>query len=330
MGLKNLRLLNEALLSKLSASVHSAKEGVLLFLRHRFVNEVNMPRVVVSSIWGSIRQSYMAYSKAAFWLLGENSTKSFWHENWLGVVISDFLQVPSSRRKLLQGSVSNFLHEGVWSLSDYFLIAFPHLEAAIQLVPTPFYGSDRVLWRGAMDGILTAKAAYDSLRVVRPELLWCKFIWKHYIPPSRSILCWKLFHIRLPTEDKFIARGMCLTSVCRLCFRHTEFMLHLFLDCTYACTLWTAIKNIFGMLVSRGDGSLVNMFEMNCVIRCSSQLRPLRISAIISVFWFVWYARNSIIFEDVFIPDFVALRCVLKAVKEVGIFRLGHCGQLSI
>lgn len=42
-----------------AASVHSASKGILLFLSHIFVNDVNLPRILVYSIWGSLRSVYM-------------------------------------------------------------------------------------------------------------------------------------------------------------------------------------------------------------------------------------------------------------------------------
>lgn len=45
LGLKNLHLF-----SKLATSVHLASECIFLFLRQRFVNDVNLPRVLVSFI----------------------------------------------------------------------------------------------------------------------------------------------------------------------------------------------------------------------------------------------------------------------------------------
>lgn len=123
--IKNLCVLNEALLSKLAASVHSTNDRMLLFLKQRFLNDANLSRVIVFSIWGSLRHVYMNYFKNAFWLLGENSVKSFWHDNWIGGIISDWVQVPSACRKLFQGSVSNYLHDGGLVIVEFFLYCFP-------------------------------------------------------------------------------------------------------------------------------------------------------------------------------------------------------------
>lgn len=61
------------------------------------------------------------------------------------------------------------------------------------------------------------------------------------------------------------------------------------------------------------------MFDACCAMSCSMQNRPIWISIVIPVFWAVLHSRNSIIFEEVCIPVFVALWGVLKAVNKVGI-----------
>lgn len=100
----------------------------------------------------------------------------FWYDNWLGVTILSWLQLSTFRRKLLQGSVSNFWHDGAWFLLDYFSIPFLSVVAMVCLVVIPFYGLNRVLWRGAANGVITTKAAYNSLRMVHPKYAWCRVI----------------------------------------------------------------------------------------------------------------------------------------------------------
>lgn len=63
-----------------------------------------------------------------------------------------------------------------------------------------------------------------------------------------------------------------------------ESMEHLYLECPYISSLWIAIRDIFGMRVSFNGNSLMFMFETNCYMACSSQIWPLWIMAIVSVF----------------------------------------------
>lgn len=137
-------------------------------------------------------------------------------------------------------------------------------------------------------------------------------------------MCWKILHARLPIEDRLIARGMPHTSICHLCYNAIETTNHLFLDCPYVCVLCIVIGYVFGMLVPRGNGSIIDMFEAYCVTPCSSQIHPLWIYVIISVFSAIWHSRNNLISEETMIPSFTTLRFVLISIKEIGIYKLGH------
>lgn len=81
-------------------------------------------------------------------------------------------------------------------------------------------------------------------------------------------------HGLLPTEDNLITIGMCLTSICLMCYTSVETAEHLSLQCPYIVALWNVIGDIFSMSNSRGS-SLVSMFEACCRQSCSSQVRPL-------------------------------------------------------
>lgn len=71
-------------------------------------------------------------------------------------------------------------------------------------------------------------------------------------------------------------------------------------------------------MVPQGNDSISSMFELCSVIPCSSQIKSLWMTAVISCFWVIWHSRNSVIFEDMFILNFISLRVVLKSMKEVG------------
>lgn len=76
LGIRNLQIFNEAFLSKLATSIYSATDMVLHFFRSRFLTKVNMSRIVVSFIWGSLRQIYMAYYLSAFRLVNSDRSAS--------------------------------------------------------------------------------------------------------------------------------------------------------------------------------------------------------------------------------------------------------------
>lgn len=52
LGIKRLGMMNEAMLTKLVASIFEARDWALRFLRSHYVNGFNLPRTITSFVWG--------------------------------------------------------------------------------------------------------------------------------------------------------------------------------------------------------------------------------------------------------------------------------------
>ncbi|XP_045791752.1 uncharacterized protein LOC123886479 [Trifolium pratense] len=75
------------------------------------------------------------------------------------------------------------------------------------------------------------KDAYEFKRNKSPQKNWAKTIWCNDIPPSKSLLVWRLMLDKVPTDDKLMERGCCLPSMCSLCNTTFESSFHLFFTC---------------------------------------------------------------------------------------------------
>ena len=60
-------------------------------------------------------------------MIGENSQRDVWQDNWLGVPILDLLGIPDYLANPLRARVSDFIHQGRWVLDDCFRVCFPDL-----------------------------------------------------------------------------------------------------------------------------------------------------------------------------------------------------------
>jgi len=54
---------------------------------------------------------------------------------------------------------------------------------------------------------------------------WGKFIWSSSILTSKTLVLWKVFYGRLPTNQH---RSLHICSMCTLCVKHKESIQHLF------------------------------------------------------------------------------------------------------
>ncbi|KAK3221821.1 hypothetical protein Dsin_008846 [Dipteronia sinensis] len=166
--------------------------------------------------------------------------EGFWRDNWLGVPILDLLGIPDFLATHLHVRVSDFILDGRWILDDRFRARFPDLCFWIgKIVISPV--TDYLVWPHSREGSVSSKAAYSRMFHDIPQVPWWRDLWSRYITPSRSVLSWRLFIDRLPTEDCLCMSGFQLTSRCSVCGASSESVDHLFLKCPLATALWEAV-----------------------------------------------------------------------------------------
>ena len=92
LGIKNLRLFNQALQTHLAWKILNAKSGGLRFILDRFRPSFhnNYYTFLKSSIWPSIRNSLLTLTSNGHWLAHRNSSLCFWIDNWTGGFLIDY------------------------------------------------------------------------------------------------------------------------------------------------------------------------------------------------------------------------------------------------
>ena len=103
-----------------------------------------------------------------------------------------------------------------------------------------------------------------------------------FIPP-RSVLLWRLFHGKIPTDIVLRARGYISPSRCRLCCAAEEDLRHLFLDCPFVRGLWDAVSSTFGHQLKL-EGTCLDLWQEAMRVVFSTQLKALWRVSIITVF----------------------------------------------
>ena len=136
-----------------------------------------------------------------------------------------------------------------------------------------------------------AKTAFQFLRPHAPIVVWWKSIWSKFIMPRMSLLAWKILHGRVLSDDFLQKRGVSLASRCGLCCRSVESLHHIFLNCSFAASVWNNMVTKFelGLL----PNSILEVFHLGLHASRSNQLRELWLLCFTSVLWFIWNARNK-------------------------------------
>ena len=106
--------------------------------------------------------------------------------------------------------------------------------------------SDSLMWHYSNNGLYTVKSCYKmltgSLHETESRLYvssWKK-LWKLFIPPKIISFLWRLCNSCIPISVRLLDKGMNLSTCCVLCGQGQEHYWHLFYDCPYSSSCWTA------------------------------------------------------------------------------------------
>lgn len=226
-GLRSLRSINEAALLKLAWNVLSSQGHWSLLLRSRFLR-YNKPigHYAKSSIWPGVRQFINTAVLGSCWQIGNGNKVNLWRDYWLPYSISEELNIPDHVLKYLKADVKDFIHNKSWFIPRALETLFPDIARDIQQIIIPVEAAeDQLIWKDSSDGSLSFKDAFLYLNPAGNTVSYGKKLWSTSIPPSRSFLVWRLIHNKVPTDDKLIAKGCTVVSVCSLCYKAFEILI---------------------------------------------------------------------------------------------------------
>lgn len=105
-------------------------------------------------------------------------------------------------------------------------------------------GSSRqLIWPLTNYGSMSLKEAYVFKQRNSPKFDWVKTIWSPDIPPSKSLLAWRIMHHKILTDDQLQKRGFFMPFMCSLCRCQIESIQHLFFYRIIASKFWHWLCN---------------------------------------------------------------------------------------
>jgi hypothetical protein len=252
------------------------------------------------------------------WRVGDGTAISFWTDNWLGYKLQDSIvgPLPDSISHVTVAKVADVVHNQTWTLPGFFRQNYPTIASDIHSTPLSCTSElDDLVWINSSSGELTFKDAYFCGLPALQTPGWTKLIWRLFIPPSRSLVTWKIMHNVIATDDNLIKCGYPIVSCCSLCGRDYETAEHLFLRCPFITRYWTWLSAMNGKVI---DVSNFNALLGMCRRGWSPQVRDLIIAALIKIMRLIWKCRNNIRFNDIqpnFPRDLIYLKSLIRAVK---------------
>ncbi|GAU51938.1 hypothetical protein TSUD_417200 [Trifolium subterraneum] len=150
---------------------------------------------IYSSLWSSIKEEVGTIFENSIWLLGNGENINFWTDNWCGTALCDLFNIPPSISRSLTSTVSDYIHNGQWNIPSQLAQQFNNINNFVHQVTIPREPSlDQLIWKHSDSGDLQLSDAYQFKLQPLQELPWAKVIWSIDIPPSKSLLVWRLMH----------------------------------------------------------------------------------------------------------------------------------------
>lgn len=297
LGIRSLTSLNEATNLKLCWDLRNSSEPWALLLKSRCIkNRKPIPYHIHSSIWSSIRNEFENTNDESCWLIGNGENVNFWNDNWCGAPLSITFNLPEHISQNLHASVQDFIFNGSWSIPLSMQSMFPGINLLVQHVTIPVEDSqDKIVWKNTTNGEITLKEAYMFKTQGGQNVHWSKLIWKKDIPPTKSLLTWRLMHQRVPTDENIMLRGCSLASICSNCNQAAETSFHLFFECLFAKYLWNWLAGILNISFHIPD---CNDVWKICERNWSPQCKVVVQASIINVISAIWFRRNQARFQD--------------------------------
>jgi len=240
LGIRSLTLLNESSNLKLCCDLLNSQEDWAILIRSKVLRGRRViSHHIFSSIWSSIKMEFNTITSNCGWQLGDGSNINFWLDNWCGQPIASQLNIPSQLHSNLTAKVNDFIVNGQWNFPDSFIHYFPQAKFLAEQVTIPFEeAEDKLIWEPSSSGDLSFKQAYEFKYGTGQNIRWAKSLWSHDIPPTKSLLVWRIMHNKVPTDENLMLRGIQSPSICSSCKMQCE-SIHLFFACPFAMKLWS-------------------------------------------------------------------------------------------
>jgi hypothetical protein len=258
--------------------------------------DVTIRHHIFSTLWSSAKNEFLVLKENSCRLVGDGKNIQLWTDEWCGFSLIHTLNIQVQDFAAFPKKVSDYIVDKNWCLPPDVDARFPILKSLMQHVTLPVdVTKDKLVWKGSADGELSAKIAYEFKRHHLPNLDWAKSIWCIDIPPSKSLITWRLMHDKLATDENLKLRGCSLPSICSLCSNYEESTFHLFFECSFSSSLWCWLASILNQTLN--FQSIEDLWKL-CDRGWNAQRKLVIKATIVNIIDMIWLARNNMRFNN--------------------------------
>ncbi|GKB03880.1 RNA-directed DNA polymerase, eukaryota, reverse transcriptase zinc-binding domain protein [Tanacetum coccineum] len=277
LGLKDLGLWNEALMSKHLWNIASNKESLwILSLREKIRNHIVK-------------------------LIGDGWSTFMWHDTWWGSkplsyhVSTDIIKKIGMDEDM---KVADMIVGSTWKWPSRWQNEIPLLTD----IPVP-----RLIPNKLGDkGIFSVNMVWNDTRETKEKVPWCDVVWFSYCVHRHAFILWLAIQGRLSTQDRMHKWYPRMVATCPLCSNCPDPHTHLFFECQFSKQIWGMIKDMAqNRNISYVWKDIIDQFsKMPCKRSIGSIVRRLCLAASV---YFIWNERHRRLFANEKVNDMLVV-----------------------
>lgn len=307
LGFREIATFNDSLLAKIGWKLLQQPDCLLSqvllgkYCHSSSFMESTIPRNA-SHGWRGIMESREVLRKGLGWMVGDGESISIWNSPWMSAMVPlQPMGPPTEEAQFLKVKDLLLPDSTSWNLEIIRKLVPQYEDDIRKLILGKSPRPDKLRWLPVKTGKYTTKSGYSLSKRAAEELQpdafnWNSAVWKITTSPKLKMFLWKVARNALPLGTALATRGLDAAVVCKRCGAE-ESAMHLFYHCPFAKRVWelapvtkkpscsdcAPVKE----LLSKAGG----MITLPPVGLVFPPLFPW-------LLWFLWKARNLLIFEE--------------------------------
>ncbi|KAH9751354.1 putative ribonuclease H protein [Citrus sinensis] len=253
LGLKNLGMMNKALMMKLAWGLVSEPTSLwcrVLYTKYGIADSdfpLGLPTRSGSHLWKSIGKVWSDTLKGLWWNIRNGRRVHFWLDCWVTnhKPLSSYALAPIPVESLMNLVVDFIDTNGnwCWASFEHLLPNCIILRIAAVQPPMEGKGDDKFFWANSQWGDFSVKSAYMAITENETGIEHSRWniAWKWKGPPCVQTFIWLALHDRLKTKAEIGRRHIHIDWTCDHCGVASETTLHVLRDCFMARRLWNQL-----------------------------------------------------------------------------------------
>jgi hypothetical protein len=303
LGIHDLEAKNTALLGKWLFKLINEDGVWQTLLRRKYIGSKALTHVTWkagdSHFWAGLMAAKNVFFSFGSFLIKDGSEIRFWEDSWLG---NEPLkeQYPALYRIVRNKSdtiavVLESTPPHVSFTRDLIGVRLASWQALVERLANIQLTDERdeFRWNLHVNGIFSVDSLYKAILHTDIPTRRNKSLWKMKIPLKIKVFTWYLRRGVILTKDNLLRRNWHGSSKCCFC-PHDETINHLFFQCRFARSIWSAIQVASNLYPPSSVSNIFGNWLHGIDIRDRIHIRV----GAIALLWSLWLCRNKMVFES--------------------------------